>query len=104
MKKRILPKISREKQSSPAIPLHERIIKLIERIHSGASLWPYNDAVTVKECLKRGFIKRGRFGRRNIFIPLVAFPTPDQPRVPHPYAKRHADLDAAGLRRRKASI
>lgn len=106
MKKKLAPNF-RWIQSSPEIPLTKRMDLLIERIHSGRKLWPYNDAATVKECIKRGLIKRERkkyathLGR-NTLVPLV---TPEivEVRVPKPFSKRNMAMDEAGLKRRKSS-
>lgn len=106
MKKRIQPKFRGvwNPESSPSIPLQERVKLLMERIHSGGRLWPYNDEACVKECIKLGLIKRGR--RRinarwahNVLVPLVS-PHQEAVKTPQPYAKRHSAMDAAGLRRR----
>lgn len=104
MLKRIPPK-ARGRKATPQVPLQERVRLLMERIHAGGRLWPYNDAATVKECIRRGLIRKGRQQTharmsRNVLIPLAAAPEPVVPRVPKPYAHRVADLDAAGLRRR----
>lgn len=107
MKKRLSPKFRGNLRTKPDIPLQDRVRLLMERIHTGGPLWPYNDATTVKERIKRGLVKRGRQrlnARRshNVLLPLVAAPLPEVARVPHPYDKRLADLDAAGLRRRRS--
>lgn len=105
MSKRIPPKFRGESKIKPGIPLQERVRLLMDRIHAGGKLWPYNDAACVKECIKRGLIKRGR--RRlnarwahNVLVPLVPAPLQEAARMPQPYAKRLAAMDAAGLRRR----
>lgn len=106
MLKRIPPKIT-GKKVAPQIPLQERVRLFMERLHAGGPLWPYNDAATIKECIKRGLIRKGRrqihaSWSRNVLIPLVPAPSPEPVRLPQPYAKRIADLDTAGLRRRTA--
>jgi len=60
MKKRIPPKFRVESKIKTSRSLQERVRLLMERIHAGIRLWPYNDAACVKECIKRGLIKRGR--------------------------------------------
>lgn len=92
----------------PAIPLRERVRLFMERLHQGVPLWPYNDAATISECLERGLIKRGR--RRiharwavNVLIPFVPAPVHVIERVPQPYAKRIAAMEAATLKHRRAT-
>lgn len=104
MLKRIPPK-TYGRQAEPQVPLQERISRLMARIHSGGRLWPYADEATVKECIRRGLIRKGRMQvhsrmARTTLIPLVPAPAPVVERVAQPYAKRNADLDAAGLHRR----
>jgi len=93
--------------SKPGIQLQDRVHLLMERIHAGGRYWPYNDAATVKECIKRGLVKRGRRminarWSHNVLIPLVPATPQEAARAPQPYAKRLADLDASGLRRRQS--
>lgn len=107
MLKKIAPKYS-GMRPQPQVPMTERIKRLMERLHAGGPLWPYNDEATVKECIKRGLIRKGRARRHsrwshNVLVPLVAAPEVVIPRVPQPYARRLADLDAAGLKRRVSS-
>lgn len=105
MKKRIPPNFKYMATVTPNIPLQTRVARLMACIHAGTRLWPYADDVTVKECIRRGLIKRGRDVRsarwaHNMLIPLVPAPMKEVVVAPRPYAKRNADLDAAGLRRR----
>lgn len=104
MLKRIPPK-NKGTKATPQLPLQERVRLLMERIHAGKPLWPYSDAATIKECISRGLIRKGRRyihsrWSRNTLVPLVPAQSPEPARSPQPYAKRIADMDAAGLRRR----
>lgn len=104
MLKRIPPRFHGVK-ASPQLPLQERIEQLMARLYAGAPLRPYNDPATIKACLKRGLVRRERNRlhvnwARNVLIPLAPPPPSKLEHVPQPYAKRIADLDAAGLRRR----
>lgn len=104
MLKRIPPKYQGCK-ATPQLPLQERVRLLMERLHAGTSLRPYNDDATLKECIRRGLVRKGRQQlhprwSRNTLVALVPAPVAEPERTPQPYAKRIADLDAAGLRRR----
>ena len=103
MLKRIPPKKGGAK-AAPQVPLQERVRLLMERLHKGLPLRPYADNATLKECVKRGLIRKGRQQiharwSRSIWIPLAPATELTPERIAQPYAKRIADLDAAGLRR-----